>query len=183
MRTITVKLRNPGFSDSRTYLFALAFVVGNVVFPQLCHLVAMGGLRWLPIYFFTLVGAYRYGWRVGVLTALASPIVNSALFGMPALAMLPLILMKSTLLAIVAAAASRLFPRSLGAGSGSLPQLFLAIAMTVVAYQGVGAIGEWLMGNSWYDAFQDMRIGFPGLIVQLLFAPLVIRLLPPFERH
>ena len=84
METTAVKLYSTGYREAKTYLAAALFVAGNIVLPQICHLVPQGGLRWLPIYFFTLVGAYKYGWRVGLLTALLSPVVNSALFGMPA---------------------------------------------------------------------------------------------------
>ena len=99
METTAVKLYSTGYREAKTYLAAALFVAGNIVLPQICHLVPQGGLRWLPIYFFTLVGAYKYGWRVGLLTAVLSPAVNSALFGMPAAAMLPVILLKSVLLA------------------------------------------------------------------------------------
>ena len=98
METTAVKLYSTGYREAKTYLAAALFVAGNIVLPQICHLVPQGGLRWLPIYFFTLVGAYKYGWRVGLLTAVLSPAVNSALFGMPAAAMLPVILLKSVLL-------------------------------------------------------------------------------------
>ena len=99
METTAVKLYSTGYREAKTYLAAALFVAGNIVLPQICHLVPQGGLRWLPIYFFTLVGAYKYGWRTGLLTALASPLVNAALFGMPAVTALPAILVKSALLA------------------------------------------------------------------------------------
>ena len=63
--------------------------LGNISLPQIFHLIPQGGIIWLPIYFFTLVGAYKYGWKVGLLTAVLSPTVNSLLFGMPMLASLP----------------------------------------------------------------------------------------------
>ena len=107
METTAVKLYSTGYREAKTYLAAALFVAGNIVLPQICHLVPQGGLRWLPIYFFTLVGAYKYGWRVGLLTAVLSPAVNSALFGMPAAAMLPVILLKSVLLAVAASLAAR----------------------------------------------------------------------------
>ena len=97
----TVQLHSLSFSNTRTYLFATLFVLGNMALPQLVHLVPQGGMIWLPIYFFTLVGAYKYGWRVGMLTALASPVVNSLLFDMPAVAALPAIMLKSVLLAAI----------------------------------------------------------------------------------
>lgn len=102
MQTTTVKLYSMEYNYAKTYWIAVLFVAGNIFLPQLCHLIPQGGIRWLPIYFFTLIGAYKYGWRVGLLTALASPLVNSALFGMPAVAGLPAILLKSVLLALTA---------------------------------------------------------------------------------
>ena len=94
----TVKLYTYGYREVRTYVMACLFVLGNVALPQLFHLIPQGGIIWLPIYFFTLVGAYKYGWKVGLLTAIASPLVNSWFFGMPAPAVLPAILTKSLLL-------------------------------------------------------------------------------------
>ena len=83
MQATTVKLHSLGYDQTKTYRIAALFVAGNVLLPQLCHLVPQGGVRWLPIYFFTLIAAYKYGWRAGMLTAVASPLINSALFGMP----------------------------------------------------------------------------------------------------
>ena len=98
----TLKFYVLPYRDVRTYLLALLFVLGNLVLPQLFHLVPRGGMIWLPIYFFTLIGAYKYGWKVGLLTAIASTLLNSILFGMPSPVVLPAILLKSLLLAVAA---------------------------------------------------------------------------------
>ena len=79
----TVKLYSLNYSNVKTYLATSLFIVGNILFPRLFHLIPLGGLTWLPIYFFTLIGAYKYGWKVGLLTAILSPVINSLLFGMP----------------------------------------------------------------------------------------------------
>ena len=98
-RNATVKLYSLGWREMRTYMFALLFIVGNIVLPQLCHLFPKGGLIMLPIYFFTLIAAYKFGFRVGLLTAVLSPLINSVLFGMPPAAALPIIMIKGVLLA------------------------------------------------------------------------------------
>ena len=51
----TVKLYTLGYSRVKTYVTALLFVAGNIVLPQLFHLVPQGGVTWLPLYFFSLV--------------------------------------------------------------------------------------------------------------------------------
>ena len=93
-----------GLSNARTYLFGAAFILGNLLLPQLCHFIPEGGKMLLPIYFLTLIGAYKFGIRVGLLTAICSPLLNCLLFGMPPVAVLPVLLIKSSLLAIAAAA-------------------------------------------------------------------------------
>lgn len=156
---------NLTFQVKRTYLLALVFIAGNIVLPQLCHLVPQGGLRWLPIYFFTLIGAYGYGWRVGLLTAIASPLVNNMLFGMPPMPMLPVILVKSTLLAMAAAlVARRLCAVSLA-----------GVLIAVCAYQLLGAMAEWAMTSSLTAALQDVTLGLPGIMLQVIGGYLVLR--------
>lgn len=72
MESTTVKLYSLNYGNVRTYLAASLFIVGNILFPQFFHLIPQGGITWLPIYFFTLIGAYKYGWKVGLLTAVLS---------------------------------------------------------------------------------------------------------------
>lgn len=76
MEARTVKLYSLGYGDVKAYLVAVLFAIGNILLPQMFHLIHQGGMIWLPIYFFTLVGAYKYGWRVGLLVAVLSPLAN-----------------------------------------------------------------------------------------------------------
>ena len=105
----TAKLYSLSLSNTKTYLFAAIFVLGNLLLPQLAHLVPQGGPIFLPIYFFTLIAAYKYGIHVGLLTAILSPLANHLLFGMPPSAVLPAIIVKSVVLAIAAAMAAKHF--------------------------------------------------------------------------
>lgn len=157
MQTTTVKLYSLSYGNVKTYLAALLFVLGNLAMPQLFHLIPQGGVIWLPIYFFTLVGTYKYGWRVGLLTAVLSPLVNSALFGMPAVAALPPILLKSVLLAVAAGYTASHFKKA----------SFGLLLGVVLVYQVAGTLGEWAMKGDFWLAAQDFRIGIPGMLLQL----------------
>lgn len=157
MQTATAKIYSLKYNQAKTYLVAALFVCGNILLPQLCHLVPQGGLKFLPIYFFTLIGAYKYGWRVGLLTAILSPLVNSALFGMPPAAALPSILFKSVFLAAIAGFTAAHFRKA----------SLILLAAVVIAYQFAGSLLEWAMGDSLYQAFQDFRIGIPGMLLQI----------------
>lgn len=164
MNTNAVKLYAYDCRESKTWLFAALFIAGNILLPQLCHLIPQGGPRLLPINFFTLVGAYKYGWRVGLLTAVASPLINSACFGMPAPAMLPAILLKSVILTLAAGYAAQRWQRV------TLPLL----AAVVLTYQSVGGLGEWILTGSFAAALQDWTVGAAGMLLQIVGGYLVI---------
>lgn len=157
METTTAKLYSLEYSRAAAYLAAGFFVLGNLALPQLCHLVRLGGPTWLPLYFFTLVGAYKFGWRVGLLTAVCSPLLHSALFGMPLVEALPAILVKSVLLALVAGWIATRFRRA------TLPLL----AATVFVSQLLGTLGSWALSGDLPGALQELRIGIPGLLFHI----------------
>ena len=144
MQTTSVKLYSLEYSEAKTYLAAALFLAGNIVLPQLFHTIRLGGPTWLPIYFFTLVGAYKYGWRAGLLTALASPVANA-------------IVLKSVLLAGAAGYAAARFRRA----------LLALLAAVVLFYQAAGTLGEWALTGSFHAAVQDFRIGLPGMLLQI----------------
>mgnify|MGYP000564947211 CR=1 FL=1 len=98
----------------------------------------------------------KYGFRVGLLTAVLSPVINHVLFAMPSEAVLPIILIKSTLLAGASAlAAHRVKSVSL-----------LAILGVVLSYQLIGTAFEWMIEGDFHIAVQDFRIGIPGILIQ-----------------
>jgi len=166
--TAPFKQINLSMIDFRTYLFSVLFVTGNLVLPQLCHqFIPDGGKILLPIYFFTLIASYKFGLKIGLLTALFSPLLNSLLFGMPILAALPVLLIKSTLLAIAAAWIAR----------KSQSVSLLLIALTILSYQLVGGLAEWFISSDLSVATQDFRIGIPGMLIQWLAGWGILRIM------
>ena len=160
-----IRLYNLGFSEVKTYLFAALFVAGNILLPQLCHLVPNGGHIFLPIYFFTLIASYKYGMKVGLLTAVLSPAVNSLLFGMPAAAAVSGIMIKSVFLAVAAAWIAE---------KSNKVSLWTILAV-VLAYQFFGTMVEWLMEGSFVAAAVDFRLGVPGMLIQWIGGYFLIR--------
>lgn len=154
-------------SEVKSYLFAALFIAGNVALPQLCHLYPQGGLIMLPIYFFTLIAAYKYGIKVGLITAIMSPVINHLFFGMPSAAVLPILLIKSSLLAVAAS----LIANKVGKVT------LLGVTLAVVAYQLLGGIFEWAMTGSLNAAMQDIWLGYPGIVLQILGGYAVLKYL------
>lgn len=140
-------------SNLRTYLFALLFTAGNVVLPQLCHLVPQGGLLFQPIYLFTIVAACRWGWRVALLTAFVSPLINTFLFAMPSVAMLPVVLLKSVVFALGVSWALM----------GNVRKPLLTAVLFIVGAQLLGALAEWLLLSS----ATTLWFCLPGLALQI----------------
>lgn len=171
--TITTSFRalNPGLTNLRTYVLGVVFVAGNLILPQLCHFIPDGGKMFLPIYFFTLIAAYKFGIRVGLLTAVFSPLLNCLFFGMPPVAVLPVLLIKSFLLAVAASWVA-----------GKYRQLSLFhLLVVVVAYQFVGGMAEWALCGSWSVALQDWTLGLPGIVFQIVGGELVLKFLARYE--
>ena len=167
MQTSSIKLYSLNYNNSKTYIAATLFILGNIALPQICHLVPQGGMILLPIYFFTLIGAYKYGWKVGLMTALLSPVLNHLLFGMPAAAVLTPILVKSTILALTAGYVA----------SHSKKVSIALMAGVVLTYQLAGGLFEWAYTSSFAAAVQDFKLGLPGMLLQIVGGYLFIKYL------
>ncbi|MCY7291674.1 MAG: hypothetical protein LH615_05760 [Ferruginibacter sp.] len=166
MFTSTLFYQQPlSFATYRTYSFAVVFIIGNLLLPQLTHLIPKGGLIFLPIYFFTLIAGYKFGVWVGLLTALLSPVLNNLLFGMPPSFVLPAILIKSCLLASTAALVAAKSKRI----------SLLHILLVVLTYQIIGSGAEWLMTQSFENAAQDFTTGIPGMLIQIFGGYLLLQ--------
>ena len=163
----TVKLHSLSYRQAKTYIIILLFVAGNILFPMLFHAIPQGGKIFLPIYFFTFLGAYKYGLKPGLLIAILSPIVNHFLTGMPLVVSLPDILIKSCLLAFAAAFAAKRYQKL------SIPIL----CGVVLFYQLVGTLFEWILSGSLYAATQDLRLALPGMLIQILGVYAILRLM------
>ncbi len=153
------------------YVYTLLFVGGNLFFPWLAHNFALGGPVFLPIYFFVLIGAYKFGWRVGVLTAILSPLMNTLATGMPPVAMLPSIFVKGIAMAVIAS--------SIAKKTQALS--FANLAIIILGYQAVGMVFEAVYLNSLHKAFLNVAIAYPGLIIQFLLGYLVLWLLKGYS--
>ncbi len=90
---------------------------------------------------------------------------------MPALEMLPIILIKSGLLAFAAA--------TIASKSKSISLLLIAIA--ILSYQIIGGMAEWAITGSFNAAIQDFTIGFPGMLIQLFCGWGLLKLLAKNE--
>ncbi len=160
----TVNLYTFDYSEVKTYMWAAVFVVCNLVLPQVFHLIPQGGIIFAPLSLVILAGAYKLGWKTGLLAALLSPLVNHLLTGMPATEVMPVMTLKLAALAIVAGLVAQRFQ------TVNLP---LLIAVVLVS-EAVGCLGELAITGGMAATIADFTIGWPGLFLQVIGAWLIV---------
>ena len=163
----SARLYSFNYNELRTYLWSMVFVACNILLPQVFHLVPQGGIVFAPLSFVILAGSYKLGWKTGLLAAVASPMVNHLLTGMPAWDVLPLMTLKLVALALLAGLAAQHFKRA------SLPLL----AGVVLFAELLRALAALLLTGGIASTVQDFSIGYPGLLLQVAGTWLVCKYL------
>ena len=154
----SVRLYTLNYDEAKTYLWATIFVACNLVLPQVFHLIPQGGIIFAPLSLVILAGAYKFGWKTGLLAALLSPLVNHLATGMPMWDVLPVMTLKLAVLALVA---------------GLAAQRFKAVSLSVLvgvvlASCAIGCLGELLLTGSIATTVADLTVGWPGLLLQVV---------------
>lgn len=166
MSTYVKTLAQP-FTLPQTYLKASAFVLLSVLVPQLMHQFSLAGTIFLPILFFTFFAAIRFGWAVGLLSAVASPLVSHVLTGMPPGIILYVVLAQCVAIALLTGAFTK----------GSYQISFIRILAIIGVYQLIAFSMESLLLNGPADALYGVKSTIPGMIIQLAFFTLYSRYL------
>ncbi|MBR6202360.1 MAG: ECF transporter S component [Bacteroidaceae bacterium] len=164
--TANVKLYSFDYAEGKTYLWAALFVVANMVLPQLFHLIPQGGIMFAPLSFVILTGAYKLGWKTGLLAALASPIVNNLLWGAPLWSVIPLMALKLAFLALAAGFTAQYFKKV---------NLILLLGV-VLATELLGGLAELALTGGIAATLADFTIGWPGLLLQVFGTWALLRL-------
>ena len=160
-----VRLYSLDYDEAKTYLWATVFVACNLILPQLFHLIPQGGVIFAPLSLVILAGSYKFGWKTGLLAALASPLVNHAVTGLPAWEVLPVMTLKLAVLALVAGLAAQRFK------TVSLPLLIGVILVS----KAIGCLGEFILTGGIAATIADFTIGWPGLLLQVFGAWLILK--------
>ncbi len=161
----TVRLYTLNYDEAKTYLWATIFVACNLILPQVFHLIPQGGIIFAPLSLVILVGAYKFGWKTGLLAALASPIVNHLITGQPATGVMPVMMLKLVALALIAGFTAQYFKRV------TLPLLIGVVLVALV----IGGLGELALTGGIAATVQDFTIGWPGLLLQFFGTWLILK--------
>ena len=160
-----VRLYAFNYDEANTYLWAMVFVACNLVLPQVVHLIPQGGIIFAPLSFVILAGSYKLGWKVGLMAAVASPLLNHYLTGMPAWGVLQVMMLKLVVLALAAGLTAQYFKKA------TLPM----IIGVVLAAEILGGIGEWALTGGIAATVADFTTGWPGVLLQMIGTYLICK--------
>lgn len=163
----SARLYTLNYDEVKTYLWAAFFVACNMALPQVCHLIPQGGIIFAPLSLVILAGAYKLGWKVGLLAAVASPLVNHLVFGLPAWGVLQVMTLKLVILALVAGLTAKHFKKV------TLPLLI----GVVLAAEMFGGVGELALTGGIDATMADFTMGWPGLLLQVIGTYLICKYL------
>ena len=150
------------------YLLSLVFIAGNIIVPWFFHQFGLAGKIFLPIYFFVILAGYKYGWKLGVSVGLFSPLLNNLLTGMPPI----YAIIKGVLLGFIAGEVAKETKKI----------TLLNIVLVIALYQIAGAILEAIALSSINLAIDNLRLAIPGMLLQILFGFVMIKLLNHYEK-
>ena len=161
-----IRLYTLNYTEVRTYLFAALFVACNIALPQLFHLIPQGGIIFAPLSLVILAGAYKLGWKTGLLAALASPLVNHLLFGMPAWSVMHVMVIKLATLAIIAGVTAQHYKKV------TIPLLITVVLISEV----IGSLSDLLLTGGVSATIADFTIGWPGLLLQVFGTYILLKI-------
>lgn len=174
------------YTDIRSYVFTVVFVSLAVLTPWVFHQFYLAGPTFLPMHIFVLVAGLLFGWRAGLIVGLSTPLVSHAISGMPVLMILPQIVVELSAYGLAAGILReksnlRVIWSLIGAMIAGRLALLLTVSIIYLAgeiysplsiYTGAG--GE---ANPLTVVWSVIKLGWPGIIIQLVSIPLIMKLL------
>ena len=172
------------YTDIRSYVFTLAFVLLAVLVPWVCHQFHLAGATYLPMHIFVMLAGLLFGWRAGLIVGLLTPLASYAVSGMPVLRILPQIVVELSAYGLAAGILhEKLKLRAIWALVGAMISGRLALCLAVLSiYLIVGEIYSplGLAANPLSVVWAVINQGWPGIVIQLALIPIVVWLVGKF---
>lgn len=169
------------YTEIRSYVFTGVFTLLAVAVPWGFHQFHLAGATFLPMHIFVLVAGLLFGWRVGLVVGLLTPLASYAVSGMPVLQILPQIVVELGVYGLVAGMLRERFNLRvawalLGAMvAGRLALCLGALVIYLILGQVYSPLG--LEANPLLVVWAVIKQGGPGIVIQLALIPGVIWLL------
>ncbi len=161
-------------TKSAKYIVGTILLSGlGITLPRIFHLLAgsTAGATFLPMHIAVLLAAITLGTLPAIIVSGSSVVFNYLLTGMPALARLPYMLIELVIYSILLSIFNKKF------------NLYVSLIATIILgrilYSGVLFIAINLIGLPTYgiSVIESIKVGIPGIIIQLLFIPIIARII------
>jgi LytS/YehU family sensor histidine kinase len=156
------------FSQAKYYFFSLAFVSLAVGVPFLLHQFNLAGPKFLPMHFFVMFAGLLFGWRTGLLVGALSPLMSFGLTQMPAMAILPQVVLE---LAVYGLVAGLLKEKGVNTWVSLIGAMVLGRAARILFILALAPKME---------ALQFIQSSIPGIFLQLALVPVAVYLLQKY---
>lgn len=154
-------------SKTKELIFTAAFVGLAVYVPYLIHYfdgINMGR-TFLPMHFFVLTAGLLLGWRAGLAVGLASPVISYLIAGMPAINVLPFIVIEMAGYGLVAGMLRQKYNIFISL-LGTLVAGRLLVGMAIFLFSDMSAV-NYVLGA--------LKAGWQGIALQIIFVPVVVK--------
>ena len=166
------------YKDISSYLLTVAFVMLAVAVPWIFHQFHLAGATFLPMHIFVLIAGLLFGWRAGLIVGLFTPLVSYFISGMPALNVLPQVVIEVSAYGLVAGILREKYNlRTIWSLLGALigGRLILLSAISIIYLIGGQSYSPLGPESSPVASFwSTVKQGWPGVVVQLAFIPVVV---------
>jgi len=149
-----------------------------VAVPWIFHQFHLAGATFLPMHIFVLIAGLLFGWRAGLIVGLFTPLVSYFISGMPALNVLPQVVIEVSAYGLVAGILREKYNlRTIWSLLGALigGRLILLSAISIIYLIGGQSYSPLGPESSPVASFwSTVKQGWPGVVVQLAFIPAVV---------
>ena len=163
------------YTDIRSYVLTFVFVLLAVWTPWLFHQFHLAGPTFLPMHIFVLIAGLIFGWRAGLIIGLFTPLASYAVSGIPALPILPQIVVELSAYGLVAGMLRerfnlRMIWSLLGAMIVGRLALFLGTLLIYLSAESIySPLGP--ETSPFLAVWSVIKQGWPGIVVQLALIP------------
>jgi len=153
---------------AKEIIFSVAFTAMAVYAPMLVHYLGGvdAGRKFLPMPFFVLLAGLTLGWRAGLMAGLVSPIISFLISGMPAIAILPVMIIQLCAFGFLSGILKEKYSSFISL-AGAIIFGFILAGMAILFFSKINAAAY---------VMNAMRDGWMGILIQLALIPVIIKI-------
>ncbi len=160
--------------NSKKVVLSGLFIASGIILPIIFHSVNLVGMIFLPMHIPVLISGFLLGPLYGGLVGLLTPILSSLMTGMPPI--VPVMPIMAFELVGYGVISGLIFKRT--------NNIYISLISAMIGGRLIGLVGAYIVSitiapkvNPFMFMFGSMAQTTPGLLIQLIFIPILIKYL------